>query len=90
MLVPYFEFKLTRAPDQPIPLEQLFLGPTPNIGLSMNSLALYLAKRGSGQDRGSAIAESLTGSGRRDGRSSSPVGFDRADRVIGERVVGPF
>lgn len=46
MLVPYFEFKLTLAPREPIPLEHIFLGPTPNISLSMNSLALYLAKRG--------------------------------------------
>lgn len=46
MLVPYFEFNLTLVPDAPIRLEHLFLGPTPNISLSMNSLALYLAKRG--------------------------------------------
>ncbi len=46
MLVPYFEFKLTLAPEQPMCLEHIFLGPTPNINLSMNSLTLYLAKKG--------------------------------------------
>ncbi|MGB4948672.1 MAG: DUF2971 domain-containing protein [Candidatus Competibacter denitrificans] len=46
MLVPYFEFKLALTPDQPICLEHIFLGPTPNINLSMNSLTLYLAKKG--------------------------------------------
>lgn len=46
MLVPYFEFKLTAGSGEPIPLEHLFLGPTLNINLSMDSLKLYLAKQG--------------------------------------------
>jgi hypothetical protein len=46
MLVPYFEFKLAPSQNEPIDLEHIFLGPTPNISLSMNSLALYLAKKG--------------------------------------------
>lgn len=46
MLVPYFEFKLTSGSGEPIPLEHLFLGPTLNINLSMDSLKLYLAKQG--------------------------------------------
>ena len=46
MLVPYFEFNLTPNQNESIVLEHIFLGPTPNISLSMNSLALYLAKKG--------------------------------------------
>lgn len=46
MLVPYFEFKLAPSQNEPIDLEHIFLGPTPNISLSMNSLALYLSKKG--------------------------------------------
>ena len=46
MLVPYFEFKLTSGSGEPITLEHLFLGPTLNINLSMDSLKLYLAKQG--------------------------------------------
>lgn len=46
MLVPYLEFKLTLQSDAPIAMEHLFLGPTPNISLSMNSLSLYLTKKG--------------------------------------------
>lgn len=46
MLVPYFEFDLRFHQSESTVLEHLFLGPTPNINLSMNSLTLYLAKRG--------------------------------------------
>ncbi|RUQ36682.1 MAG: DUF2971 domain-containing protein [Candidatus Competibacteraceae bacterium] len=46
MLVPYFEFDLRFHENDATVLEHLFLGPTPNINLSMNSLTLYLAKRG--------------------------------------------
>lgn len=46
MLVPYFEFNLAPNRGEPILLEHIFLGPTPNINLSMNSLALYLSKKG--------------------------------------------
>lgn len=46
MLVPYFEFKLTAGSGESVPLEHLFLGPTLNINLSMDSLKLYLAKQG--------------------------------------------
>lgn len=47
MLVPYLEFPLTAAPDASLALEHLFLGPSPNINISMNSLELYLAQNGS-------------------------------------------
>lgn len=63
MLVPYFEFKLTAGSGEPIPLEHLFLGPTLNINLSMDSLKLYLAKQGINPGRASATARFPTGSG---------------------------
>lgn len=46
MLVPYFEFRLTLGQNESIVMEHIFLGPTPNIILSMNSLTLYLSKKG--------------------------------------------
>lgn len=46
MLVPYLEFRLTATPDAPLHLEHLFLGPSPNISISMSSLELYLAHNG--------------------------------------------
>lgn len=46
MLVPYIEFDLRVRDDRPIQLEHMFLGPTPNITISMNSLTMYLAKEG--------------------------------------------
>jgi len=46
MLVPYFEFSLMPSQNESIVLEHIFLGPTPNISLSMNSLTLYLSKKG--------------------------------------------
>lgn len=44
MLVPYIQFNLTPSSNRPIALEHLFLGPTPNITISMNSLTMFLAK----------------------------------------------
>ncbi len=46
MLVPYIEFSLSREPGQAIEIEHMFLGPTPNRELSLNSLSLFLAKHG--------------------------------------------
>ena len=46
MLVPYIEFNLTPTGNSNITLEHIFLGPTPNITISMNSLTMYLSKRG--------------------------------------------
>ena len=46
MLVPYMEFSFMTEKDRPIPLEHIFLGPTSNIDLSMNSLAMFLSKTG--------------------------------------------
>ena len=45
MLVPYFEFNLKLCQNDSVALEHIFLGPTPNINLSMNSLTLYLTKK---------------------------------------------
>ena len=46
MLVPYILFNLMPRDASPIALEHLFLGPTPNITISMNSLTMYLSKNG--------------------------------------------
>ncbi|WP_419175876.1 DUF2971 domain-containing protein [Desulfosediminicola sp.] len=46
MLVPYIEFRLSSMGNGPIDLEHLFLGPTPNIGISMNSLTMFLSQNG--------------------------------------------
>lgn len=44
MLIPYYEFPLTRQ-DGTMPVEHVFVGPTPNSSLSLNSLRLYLLKQ---------------------------------------------
>ncbi|MDG9668166.1 DUF2971 domain-containing protein [Hahella sp. CR1] len=44
MLVPYFEFNLTTRSNDNHYLEHIYLGPTPNINLSMNSLNMFLTK----------------------------------------------
>ena len=46
MLVPYVEFKFSPESGKPIALEHVFLGPTPNINISMNSLNMCLSKNG--------------------------------------------
>lgn len=46
MLVPYVELSLIRAPGRAIEVEHVFLGPTANSELSLNSLNLYLASHG--------------------------------------------
>lgn len=46
MLVPYIEFSLTTDTLPSLKLEHLFLGPTPNITISMNSLNMCLTKHG--------------------------------------------
>lgn len=52
MLVPYFEFKLSARNGSPIAFQHLFLGPTPNIRISMNSLTMFLAKNGIQPEKG--------------------------------------
>lgn len=52
MLVPYIEFNLRGGESVPLALEHLFLGPTPNKTISMNSLAMFLAKNGIQPKRG--------------------------------------
>lgn len=52
MLVPYFEFSLIDPQSAKQKIEHIFLGPTPNRSLSMNSLAMYLAKSGVSPERG--------------------------------------
>ncbi|TKB06075.1 DUF2971 domain-containing protein [Desulforhopalus sp. IMCC35007] len=46
MLVPYIEFNLAPAGNSTITIEHIFLGPTPNITISMNSMTMYLSKHG--------------------------------------------
>jgi hypothetical protein len=43
MLIPYYEFPLSN--DGKLSIEHLFVGPTPNATLSLNSLKLYLRKK---------------------------------------------
>ncbi|MGH1485361.1 MAG: DUF2971 domain-containing protein [Cellvibrionaceae bacterium] len=43
MLIPYYEFPLIK--NSGVPVEHLFVGPTPNSTLSLNSLRLYLRKK---------------------------------------------
>ena len=52
MLVPFIEFQLCAEKSMPITIEHLFLGPTPNITISMNSLTMFLAKNGIRPDQG--------------------------------------
>ncbi|WP_028579718.1 DUF2971 domain-containing protein [Desulfogranum japonicum] len=44
MLVPYIEFDLVLNPESPILLDHLYLGPTSNINISMNSMRLFLGQ----------------------------------------------
>jgi len=44
MLVPYVEFKL-QQPGCPVRLDHLYLGPTSNINISMNSLRMFLQQK---------------------------------------------
>lgn len=52
MLLPYINFYLVPHDNGPISLQHLFLGPTPNMTISMNSLTMFLAKNGIRPDRG--------------------------------------
>ena len=45
-LIPYVEFKLSGDLRKPVVIEHIYLGPTPNITISMNSLNMYLTKNG--------------------------------------------
>lgn len=44
MLVPYMRFALVAEEHEAVALDHVFLGPTPNISLSMNSMKMCLAK----------------------------------------------
>jgi hypothetical protein len=52
MLVPFVEFNLLAKESASIALEHLFLGPTPNMTISMNSLTMFLSKNGIRPDKG--------------------------------------
>lgn len=46
MLVPYIAFNLQQEPDRSLQLDHLYLGPTSNIHISMNSVKMFLAQNG--------------------------------------------
>ena len=52
MLVPYMEFDLQLEADRPLALEHLYLGPTSNSNISMNSLKIFLKQNGIVPSRG--------------------------------------
>ena len=52
MLVPYYAFDLTGNSAARLVLDHVYLGPTNNIDLSMNSLTLYLTRHGVRPRRG--------------------------------------
>ena len=52
MLIPYYKFQLTDGDNSSLELDHVYLGPTGNIELSMNSLELYLAKKLASPRRG--------------------------------------
>ena len=52
MLVPYMEFDLQLEAGRPLQLDHLYLGPTSNINISMNSLKMFLAQNGIVPSRG--------------------------------------
>lgn len=54
MLVPFLEFPLQMPCDAPLKVEHIFLGPTPNAQLSMNSLKMFLKKHHIVPARGTA------------------------------------
>lgn len=45
MLVPYIVFSLISGEDRSLRFQHVYVGPTPNINLSMNSISRFLAKR---------------------------------------------
>jgi hypothetical protein len=51
MLVPYIEFDLS-VDDGPLVMDHLYLGPTANINISMNSLRMFLEQHGIVPKRG--------------------------------------
>lgn len=52
MLVPYMEFDLQLEAGRPLQLDHIYLGPTSNINISMNSLKMFLAQNGIVPSRG--------------------------------------
>lgn len=57
MLVPYVEYNLKPDPKKKLRLDHLFLGPTSNINISMNSLKMFLAKNGIEPEKGIAYCQ---------------------------------
>ncbi len=45
MLIPFMNFQLPEAPDRRLDIEHVYLGPTPNANISIESLSNYLSKK---------------------------------------------
>ena len=52
MLIPFMEFSLRAGTTQQLPLEHVFLGPTPSANNSMTSLSQFLSKYGANPKKG--------------------------------------
>jgi hypothetical protein len=52
MLIPFIEFSLRADPGDQLPVDHVFLGPTPSAGNSMTSLSRFLSKYGANPKRG--------------------------------------
>ncbi len=52
MLIPFMEFFLQKDASNHVPLEHVFLGPTPNVDNSMTSLTRFLTKHGANPKQG--------------------------------------
>lgn len=52
MLIPYIDFSLRTGGTTQIPVEHVYLGPTPSINNSMTSLSRYLSRYGANPARG--------------------------------------
>jgi len=51
MLVPYIEFALRAEGHALVDMYHIYVGPTPNMHISMNSISMYLNKKGIKLDR---------------------------------------
>ena len=52
MLIPYLDFSVRVDTTSALPLEHVYLGPTPNADNSMSSLSRYLSKYGANPKQG--------------------------------------
>ncbi|MEP6935178.1 MAG: DUF2971 domain-containing protein, partial [Nitrospirota bacterium] len=55
MLIPYLPFSLSDDPSGLLTFQEIFVGPTPNVGLSMNSVSRFLRRNRSAGDLPPAV-----------------------------------